>query len=410
LTPATQPIAGVPSHEWVGGAWYDAEKSRVATGFNTAFQFRSGSSGFVFHVQNSNPFELRDRGGGLGYAGGVHSGGFPDGIRNSVAIEFDNGQQLGTGDPSYSHISVHTNGSGPNSANEDYSIGRVSTSSFNLAHGQVHTARIASTSGTLRVFLDDLGNPILTVPFDLPGALNLDQGRAWLGFTSDGGSLDQNILNWSAQFVDNFIIADNPRIIEGTDTNTSDLSFTVHRSGDFTDPLVVSWNTVDGTANASSDFTARSGQLTFAPGESQHSVVIQVNRDSAPENHETFRLLLSTSNAAIPAFAGEATILNDDTLVSISDASATEGRQQFASLGAFVGLNDNGGMTFSAGMAWGPDGNLYVANNATHEILKFDGTTGARVTDVRDGCRLDVGMVILAASPVRALAEFGSLP
>ena len=43
----------------------------------------------------------------------------------------------------------------------------------------------------------------------------------------------------------------------------------------------------------------------------------------------------------------------------IDDPAATEGSQQFASLGALVSRAANGGMDRSDGMAWGPDGNLY---------------------------------------------------
>ncbi|MGD8576276.1 MAG: DUF4347 domain-containing protein, partial [Thiohalophilus sp.] len=48
-----------------------------------------------------------------------------------------------------------------------------------------------------------------------------------------------------------------------------------------------------------------------------------------------------------------------------------------AYLGDFVTSTDNGGMGRAAGLAFGPDGNLYVASTDTDEVLRFDGTTGA---------------------------------
>jgi serine/threonine protein kinase/tetratricopeptide (TPR) repeat protein len=45
-------------------------------------------------------------------------------------------------------------------------------------------------------------------------------------------------------------------------------------------------------------------------------------------------------------------------------------------LETFVGQADNGGMKRSAGLAIGPDGNLYVGSIGTNKILRFDGKTG----------------------------------
>lgn len=46
--------------------------------------------------------------------------------------------------------------------------------------------------------------------------------------------------------------------------------------------------------------------------------------------------------------------------------------------GAFVGVfASGGGLTVPLGLIFGPDGNLYVCSSATNSILRFDGTTGA---------------------------------
>ena len=108
-------------HSNTGGLWYGAEKSLVAGGFETTFQFRlstgtgsgngSANDGFAFFIQNNSPYEFRGSGGGLGYGGGwLHSDGTPDGMPNSIAVEFDVALNSDLNDPSASHISVHTNG------------------------------------------------------------------------------------------------------------------------------------------------------------------------------------------------------------------------------------------------------------------------------------------------------------
>ena len=61
-----------------------------------------------------------------------------------------------------------------------------------------HVARIRYVPGSLTVFLDNLTDPVLTVPVELSSALDLDGGRAWVGFTAArfiGGS-PCDILSW----------------------------------------------------------------------------------------------------------------------------------------------------------------------------------------------------------------------
>ena len=46
-------------------------------------------------------------------------------------------------------------------------------------------------------------------------------------------------------------------------------------------------------AMAPTDYTATAGTLTFAPGETQHSVTVKVNGDTTFEADETFKLGLT---------------------------------------------------------------------------------------------------------------------
>jgi hypothetical protein len=89
--------------------------------------------------------------------------------------------------------------------------------------------------------------------------------------------------------------------------------FTVTLSAPSVSQVTVRYTTADGTAKAGEDYTAASGTLTFAPGETMKTVTIKVKGDRAKEADETFSLILSgATNASILDGTGLGTILNDD--------------------------------------------------------------------------------------------------
>jgi hypothetical protein len=53
--------------------------------------------------------------------------------------------------------------------------------------------------GNLQVFLDDLENPLMTVYVSLAKVMDLDNGRAWVGFTAASGGDWQNhdLVSWA---------------------------------------------------------------------------------------------------------------------------------------------------------------------------------------------------------------------
>src|SRR5262249_7314929 len=169
-----------------------------------------------------------------------------------------------------------------------------------------------------------------------------------------------------------YIAADFPEVTEGP-AGTTPVTFTIQRVGNLSGQAVVNWATADGTATAGSDYVAASGQVVFADGESQKTVTVTVNGDSTPEANETFQLTLSTTASGYAVGTGWATIVDDDVGVSVGDGSATEGDARIGqTMGAFVPQSDNGGMNRSTGMAWGPDGNLYLGSLNTNQVLRFD--------------------------------------
>ena len=189
----------------IGGAWHNTQQT-VENGFDTTFDFQisnvggsppEGGDGFAFLVQNDNSSALSGAGGGtIGY--GLESGG--PGILNSVAVEFDIHENFGWPDLTADHVSVNTRGLLANSADQTHSLGSTTVSPIN--NGSVHTARISysASEAKMRVYIDNLATPVLTIDsLDLASTLNLNDGKAWVGFTAATGAAhgDHDILNWS---------------------------------------------------------------------------------------------------------------------------------------------------------------------------------------------------------------------
>ena len=80
--------------------------------------------------------------------------------------------------------------------------------------------------------------------------------------------------------------------------------------------VTVHYATANGTAN-SSDYTSRSGTLSFAPGETAKTVVVPITDDGDAEGPENFSLNLSNArNADIATGTGTVTIGASDTPTS----------------------------------------------------------------------------------------------
>lgn len=118
------------------------------------------------------------------------------------------------------------------------------------------------------------------------------------------------------------ILDDEPRISisdetkkEGKKGQTTIFTFTVTLSAAYDEPVTMSFRTVNSTATTSdNDYVAKTGTLTFAPGETTKTITISVKGDSKREANEMFYLNLFdlSSNALFTKNRGIGTILNDD--------------------------------------------------------------------------------------------------
>jgi plastocyanin len=78
-------------------------------------------------------------------------------------------------------------------------------------------------------------------------------------------------------------------------------------------PVEVMFATANGTARRRSDYRARAGTVTFAPGETVKQVVVRVVADLRDERRETFWLLLrNPTGATLVDQRGRGLIIDDD--------------------------------------------------------------------------------------------------
>ena len=106
-------------------------------------------------------------------------------------------------------------------------------------------------------------------------------------------------------------------IIEGSSATTN-LSFTVSLSAASSQTVKVNYTTVNGTATAGTDYTAKSGTLTFAPNQTSQTIVVPILNDNLNEADEIFTVSLSNPvNATINTAVGTGNI-TDTLLASVT--------------------------------------------------------------------------------------------
>jgi hypothetical protein len=113
------------------------------------------------------------------------------------------------------------------------------------------------------------------------------------------------------------------------DSGTTNLTFTVRLSQmNRKATTTVNFATVDGTAIAGTDYTAKSGTVTFKPKSTQQTITIPVIGDLISESNKTFTVQLSNPvNATLGDSAAVGTIIDNDSAptLSVSGTSVNEG-------------------------------------------------------------------------------------
>jgi hypothetical protein len=175
----------------------------------------------------------------------------------------------------------------------------------------------------------------------------------------------------------------------------------VQLCGSITDDVVVTFTTNDDTAEAGSDYTSETVDLTFSATTTSQTVMIMASNDSIVETQEMFTLSVTTTNSAVMPQSVSITVsITDMTKVMIdfdrSDYSVTEGGSVIARMKVMleVTLDIDVVVTVQIG-----DGSDSAVAGSDYAIVFVDITICAGTT-IRAGAILSQTVMIVAFTDI----------
>ncbi len=145
----------------------------------------------------------------------------------------------------------------------------------------------------------------------LPAGSYTLSATAYAGSGASGNVLDTQSVSFTVRSPAALSVKD-ASAEEGTDAS---LEFVVELDREAQGAVTVQYATADGTATAGEDYTAASGTLSFASGETTKTVLVSVLDDQRDEGQETFTLTLSSASGAVIADGtATGTITNTDPM------------------------------------------------------------------------------------------------
>lgn len=202
------------------------------------------------------------------------------------------------------------------SANNFYSLGE------GLAGLEV---RVSGTPGTFQTTTNEAGGYQIAVPagtytVTFTGAALITPIQKSVTIGSENQKIDLNRRTDTPLLPVLSLQASTVSVSEGTGTVT----IRVNLSAPSTTAVTVDYATFHGTATAGSDYTDRSGTLTFAPGETFQTFTIPITDDELFEPSESFQVSLSSpANATLGTPGSSVVTITNNDLPGVMFSTAT---------------------------------------------------------------------------------------
>jgi hypothetical protein len=235
---------------------------------------------------------------------------------------------------------------------------------------------IAQQTETVTYTYDALGRLIVS---SISGGPN---NGTQTGTTFDPASNRTNYTVTGTPTPPSFAIGNAAAVTEG-----GQLTFTVTKTGGTAASYSVNYATADGTATSGSDYTAASGTLTFAAGETTKTIQVSTIDDSIIESAETVLVNLSspTNGATITTVQGSGTINDNDASFAISNAAAvTEGGTLSYTVTKTGGTSSSYSVNYATANGTATSGSDYTAASGTLTFAAGETTKTIQVATIDD--------------------------
>ena len=198
---------------------------------------------------------------------------------------------------------------------ENGEVGFAYTYQWVRVDGGTETDISEETASTYTLTMADLGKTV-----KVTASFTDNVGYAEGPLTSDAYPSSGTVALLELSFAENIV---------NVDEDAGSATLTVGLAPAGTEMVTVDYATRDSGAEAGEDYTATSGTLTFAPGETSKTITILITDDNIYEDLESFFLDLSDpSGTALPAIPTRAVeIASDDSepTASMDDVTVDEG-------------------------------------------------------------------------------------
>jgi hypothetical protein len=274
-------------------------------------------------------------------------------------------------------FTVTKNGNGAGSANWTTANGSAGSGSDYTATSGTISFTVSEVSKTISV--DTIDDADFEPAETLTVALSSPSAGAAIGTATGTGTISDNDVAPS------FAISNAAAVTEG-----GALVYTVTRAGNLNGSYSVNFATANGTATVSSDYTANSGTLTFAAGETSKTISVATISDFTLEPNETVLVNLSapTGGATITASQGSGTINNDDYAppsFAVSNATAvTEGGTLVFTVTKTGTTNTSYNVNFATANGTATVSSDYTANSGTLTFAAGETSKTISVATVND--------------------------